>query len=214
MRGSGGSTTAADSCSPLATLPGSVAGALLVQHVPRTAFDGVMALVLASIGVVILIRPEPRTARQSGSPRTVVERGGHEWRYRVPMVRGTALSVLVGFLSSFLGIGGGVFHVPILVGLLGFPTHIATATSHFVLSIMSGGAVVTHALSGSYRVGRGLRRSIALAIGVAIGAQVRSTSLDPDQRRRDPAPARSRAAARRSTARARRVTVSSDARRR
>jgi hypothetical protein len=65
-----------------------------------------------------------------------------------------------------------VFHVPTLVAALGFPTHIATATSHFVLSLMSGAGVVTHAFQGSYRVGHGLRRSIALAIGVAAGAQV------------------------------------------
>ena len=81
-------------------------------------------------------------------------------------------SVGVGFASSFLGIGGGVFHVPILVTALGFPTHIATATSHFVLSLMSGAGVITHAFQGSYRIGNGLRRSLALALGVAVGAQV------------------------------------------
>lgn len=156
----------------LATLPGSVAGALLVAHVPRRAFDGVMAAVLALLGALIVIRPEPRRARAVGVERTILDASGHEWHYRVPMVRGTLLSVVVGFLSSFLGIGGGVFHVPILVSVLGFPTHIATATSHFVLAVMSGSAVVTHALQGSYRVGRGLRRSISLAIGVSVGAQV------------------------------------------
>jgi uncharacterized membrane protein YfcA len=36
---------------------------------------------------------------------------------------------------------------------------------------MSGAGVITHAFQGSYHVGHGLRRSVALALGVAIGAQ-------------------------------------------
>lgn len=155
-----------------ATLPGAVGGALVVQFVPRRVFDAVMAAALAAVAVLILVRGGRGGARQSGTPRTVVDRAGREWTYRVPLLRGAVYSVGVGFASSFLGIGGGVFHVPILVAALGFPTHVATATSHFVLSLMSGAGVVTHWLQGSYRVGLGLRRAVALAVGVAVGAQV------------------------------------------
>ena len=81
-------------------------------------------------------------------------------------------SVGVGFISSFLGIGGGVVHVPLLVTVLGFPTHVATATSHFVLAIMALVATVTHILSGSFHHGVGLRRAAALSVGVVFGAQL------------------------------------------
>jgi uncharacterized protein len=155
----------------IATLPGAVGGALLVRYVPRHVFDGLMAAALAAVAVVITVRGERPHAREVGASRIVVDRGGREWRYRVPEARGVLYSLAVGFASSFLGIGGGVFHVPILVTALGFPTHIATATSHFVLATMSGAGVITHAFQGSYRVGHGLRRSVALALGVAIGAQ-------------------------------------------
>jgi uncharacterized protein len=155
----------------IATLPGAVGGALLVRYVPRHVFDGLMAAALAAVAVVITVRGERPHARAVGASRIVVDRGGREWRYRVPEARGVLYSLAVGFASSFLGIGGGVFHVPILVTALGFPTHIATATSHFVLAMMSGAGVITHAFQGSYRVGHGLRRSVALALGVAIGAQ-------------------------------------------
>jgi uncharacterized membrane protein YfcA len=156
----------------LATLPGSIGGALLVTDVPRRAFDAVMAVSLAALAVWIGVRPIPRTGRDAGVERVVRERSGREWRYRVPLLRGVALSAGVGFLSSFLGIGGGVFHVPILVSLLGFPTHVATATSHFVLAVMSGSATVTHAATGAYRVGEGLRRTLAIGAGVVVGAQL------------------------------------------
>lgn len=156
-----------------ATLPGAVAGALTVDHVPRGAFDAIMAVALAAVAVWILVHGRsPREPRRQGTERVIADRSGREWRYRVPLARGALYSVAVGFLSSFLGIGGGVFHVPILVAGLGFPTHIATATSHFVLAQMSGAAVVTHVAQGSYGVGHGLRRSIVLGVGVAAGAQV------------------------------------------
>jgi uncharacterized membrane protein YfcA len=82
------------------------------------------------------------------------------------------LSLIVGFVSSFLGIGGGIIHVPLMIQALGFPVHIATATSHFVLAIMSGAASITHLVQGSYRVGHGLRRTLALSAGVVVGAQL------------------------------------------
>ena len=156
-----------------ATLPGAVGGALLVGHVPRRAFDAIMAVVLGSVAVWLSIYRRFDLHRTlGGSPRVLVDAGGREWRYAVPVGRGIGFSVAVGFLSSFLGIGGGIFHVPILVTLLGFPTHIATATSHFVLALMSGAGVVTHIAQGAYRTGHGLRRSLALSVGLAVGAQL------------------------------------------
>jgi uncharacterized membrane protein YfcA len=37
---------------------------------------------------------------------------------------------------------------------------------------MSGTAVITHAAQGSYSVGHGLRRSLVLAVSLAVGAQL------------------------------------------
>jgi uncharacterized protein len=91
---------------------------------------------------VILLRPhaERPHPREPTVAREVVDKLGVTYRYRVPLRRGMAHSTGAGFLSSFLGIGGGIVHVPLLVGVLGFPTHIATATSHFVL-VFSGALI-------------------------------------------------------------------------
>lgn len=159
----------------LAALPGSVAGALAVRYVPIRVFDAIMAAVLAAAAVtVIRLRPhaERPVPRGETRPRHLVDSEGVEYRYRVPVKRGIAYSVVVGFLSTFLGIGGGVLHVPLLVSTLGFPMHVATATSHFVLVFVSGTGTLTHLVSGVLGVGSGLRRAIALSVGVLPGAQV------------------------------------------
>lgn len=158
-----------------ATLPGSIAGALLVSHIPRQAFDIVMAVVLALLAVWLLVGSKPRASRptrRGHTHRVLVDASGGRHEYDVPLFPGVLLSLGIGFVSSFLGIGGGVIHVPVMSQLLGMPVHIATATSHFVLALMSGTATLTHLVQGTYGTGDGLRRSIALSIGVVVGAQL------------------------------------------
>jgi len=139
----------------LATLPGAVGGALVVGSVSRRVFADVMGSVLALLAVWLI--------------------AGERWPLPVPKNRlrtGALYSLGVGFLSSFLGIGGGVIHVPLLVRALGFPVHTATATSHFVLAIMAGAGTLTHVGLGSFAHGHGLRRTAALSAGVVAGAQL------------------------------------------
>jgi uncharacterized protein len=158
----------------VATVPGAVAGALLVSHVSRALFDPLMGAVLALLAAWLLFgerMPRARPTRHTVE-RELVDARGERYRYRVPLARGAVYSLGVGFVSSFLGIGGGVIHVPLLVRALGFPTHIATATSHFVLAIMAGTGTVTHLITGSFQHGHGLRRGAALSLGVVAGAQL------------------------------------------
>jgi len=157
------------------TLPGAVAGAVVVQFANRRFFDAVTALLLAGLAVWIVMSrtTEPSTVRRSGrSIRHLTDRDGKSYDYEVPLARGAIFSVGVGFVSAFLGIGGGVIHVPLMVGLFGFPVHIATATSHFILAIMSGASTLTHVALGSFMHGHGLRRAASLSIGVVAGAQL------------------------------------------
>jgi uncharacterized membrane protein YfcA len=159
----------------ISTLPGAIAGAVVVQFANRRFFDAVTALLLAGLAVWIVTSrtTEPRTASQSGrSIRRITDRDGKSYDYSVPVARGAIFSVGVGFISAFLGIGGGVIHVPLLVELLGFPVHIATATSHFILAIMSGTSSLTHVALGSFMQGHGLRRAASLSVGVVAGAQL------------------------------------------
>ena len=158
----------------LATLPGAIGGAVVVGSVSRQLFDGIMGAMLALLAVWLLVGerwPLPKPKRHL-ERRVLVDRAGETYAYAVPLRRGALYSLAVGFLSSFLGIGGGVIHVPLLVRALGFPTHIATATSHFVLAIMAGTGSLTHIALGSFAHRHGVRRALALSAGVVAGAQL------------------------------------------
>ena len=104
-----------------------------------------------------------------------MDAAGTRYSYAYSQPLGLAISGVVGFLSSLLGIGGGIIHVPAMVGLLHIPApstraRVPTATSHFVLSFtaLSGSAV--HALRGDFAGTGG--RVLPLAIGVIAGAQL------------------------------------------
>ena len=100
----------------------------------------------------------------------IVDSEGTVYRYRPRVAMGAAVSTVIGFVSSILGIGGGILHVPVMIYALSFPVHVATATSHFVLAILALTGVVTHAAGGS--LGAGLGRVLPLAAGVLVGAPV------------------------------------------
>ena len=70
--------------------------------------------------------------------------------------------------SLIFGIGGGVIHVPLMVYLLGFPVHVATATSHFVLACSAAFGVISHVWLGHVI----WTPAICISIGAAIGAQI------------------------------------------
>lgn len=155
-----------------ATVPGAILGAYTTALLPRRTFDLIFAVVLVAGALLLLWRPEVQSALGRGAfARRVTERDGtvHEFSYNPWLAVG--LSLVVGYVSSVLGIGGGIIHVPVLTAVLGFPVHIATATSHFALAVMAGTGTLTHIAAGAFHDG-GVRRTLALGVGVLVGAQV------------------------------------------
>ncbi|MGH7765059.1 MAG: sulfite exporter TauE/SafE family protein [Candidatus Dormibacteraceae bacterium] len=156
----------------IATLPGAVLGALAVSAIPRSAFEVIIGLILLTVGGYLAIRPQVRMPLLLAAPfvvqRAITDASGRTYSYRFNLALATLVSVGVGFLSSLLGIGGGIIHVPVLTTFFGFPEHVATATSHFVLMFMSGAATGTHALEGDYATT--LATTAALAVGALVGA--------------------------------------------
>ena len=75
---------------------------------------------------------------------------------------GISMNFLLGFFCGFLGIGGGVFQVPILLFILFYPTHIATATSHFVTLLTCMIALLPHIFLGNVMYGEAMWMGLAL----------------------------------------------------
>lgn len=157
-----------------ATLPGAVIGAIITSYIPRHIFDIILGILLLVIAVFLLLRPEQgalaRTSVHSGfTHRTIIDKAGETYHYAFNIWTGIILSFFVGFLSSLLGIGGGIIHVPALTSLLNFPIHIATATSHFILAIMALAGTIVHIIQGNLK--DGWLTALLIGAGVMAGAQ-------------------------------------------
>ncbi|MCK9518380.1 MAG: sulfite exporter TauE/SafE family protein [Dehalococcoidia bacterium] len=161
----------------LATLPGAVAGALVVAYIPRRTFDAIFGVTLVSIGLYLALRSGVQAIQRPVTGWGVVSRSigdisGPRFVYSYQLWKGLAISLGVGFLSSLLGIGGGVIHVPVMVTVLHFPVHIATATSQFVLSFMSAQGTAVHFWTGTLGWDEPLEQAVLLAVGAVPGAQL------------------------------------------
>lgn len=158
----------------LATLPGAVSGAFLTSYIPKRAFDLLLGFVLILIAAFLLLKPHYRNTQKVQQSRVLVHRNitdnhGQHYVYSFNIWIGIILSFVVGFLSSLLGIGGGIIHVPALTSLLNFPIHVATATSHLILAIMALAGTTVHILQG-HLTGQWFK-ILYIGLGVIIGAQ-------------------------------------------
>jgi uncharacterized membrane protein YfcA len=161
-----------------AALPGAIGGAFLVSSVPRALFDlmfgalllGLAVYTLWSAGRVAVMR-NPLRGRGIVTRIMPGDEEGATFEYSYNLWQGIIYSAGVGFISSLLGIGGGVVHVPVMITLLRFPVHVAVATSHFVLAISAASGSAVH-LSNGDLAGANLFRALLLSAGVIPGAQL------------------------------------------
>ena len=151
----------------LATLPGAVGGAYVTRSLSSRSFGQAFGVVLIVVAVFLFFG---RTAAPSAraDARQLVDASGGTHHYRVDVWKGVVVSLVVGVMSSVFGIGGGIIHVPFLIVVLGLPVHIATATSHFVLSISAFAGALTFLALGHVN----LPMFALMGVGVLLGAQM------------------------------------------
>ena len=160
------------------TLPGSILGSVFVGYIPRTVFDLLFGITLFGLSIYLLIRPFRADVDHNTSTlwniwpinRRISDQKGNTFTYSYDLVLACLLSFLIGIAASILGIGGGIIHVPVMINLLNFPVHLATATSHFVLALMGATASATHWIKGD--LDSGIHEILFLGKGVIVGPQV------------------------------------------
>lgn len=164
----------------LYTIPGAVLGVLTVQYIPQKVFNIVFGILLIALAGYLFYKNKNSAAQnivgaETGkglTHRELTDNSGNRYSYGYNQKHGIVISIFVGYLSPLLGIGGGIIHVPAMVNWLQFPVYVATATSHYILAVMSTVSVVVHAINGTYNDPAVIKMIGALAVGVIPGAQL------------------------------------------
>lgn len=146
----------------LAGLPGSMLGVILEHYVSRNLFEKIFGVVLTLYALFLLFR-KINVKHGTGV-------GAHSQLSRAFYIQGCLISFVVGFVASFLGLGGGVIHVPLLTHVMGFPVHLATGTSHLILAVTAWFATAVHLWHGDISLTDPMVWQ--LGGGAAVGAQL------------------------------------------
>lgn len=80
------------------------------------------------------------------------------------------VGLFTGLLAGMLGVGGGFIRMPMLVYVLGIPTHVAVGTDIFEIIFSAGYGTLTHAIKGNVDIIMALVMQAGAAIGAQIGA--------------------------------------------
>lgn len=106
-------------------------GAMITAKIDLRIFTGILSLViiLAAIRMLLSKKTEAEGMTVSSARR---------------IVGGGCIGVAIGFMAGLLGIGGGVFIVPLLIYVLKVPTKTAAATSIFIVVFSSFSGFVAH----------------------------------------------------------------------
>lgn len=161
-----------------ATVPSAFIGGQVAQYFGSSAFKFVFGALLIAVAIFLNLRPDPAKAKALADPdkplppgfvrRTMTDAKGNTVEYAFNLRNGVIFCFAIGFMASILGVGGGIFLVPAMVFLFGFPAHYAAATSSFVLIFTAFSGIIPHTIAGHVVWIPG----IAMAIGGIAGAQV------------------------------------------
>ena len=171
-----------------AAIPGSVIAPFVLKKVLEGlpgVFDAMFGLLLVILAVRIATQQfdsgrqsrlgRARARRRSFiNPQTLHRRritaeSGETYRYRLNERWAVLINFVLGFISSFFGVGGGFLRTPILVYAFGFPVQVAVATSIFALSFYTTAGAATHAFIGNIEW---FPTFIFAGIGLVTGGQI------------------------------------------
>lgn len=171
-----------------AAIPGSV----LAPFALKRALEGLPGIFDALFGILLVALALRMVTQQFGSRRRspiararsrqrsfvnpnslrrrrITAESGETYRYRLHEIWAVFINFVLGFISSFFGVGGGFLRTPILVYAFGFPVQVAVATSIFALSFYTAAGAATHAVIGNIEW---FPTFIIGGIGLVAGGQV------------------------------------------
>lgn len=154
------------------TLPGAWLGRELIAGLTPRAFAFSFAALLSATAVYIaFVKLRKGEGLARGTPREIVDSDGQHHRYQANLTLGFAASLVVGFVASLFGVGGGLLLVPFMVIVFGAPTIVATSIAQFIF-IFTSAAGLAVAVAYGQMSPQGTAAILTLGPGVVVGAQI------------------------------------------
>ena len=144
----------------LASTIGAPVGAYFTQFTPVETLLGILSIILALAG-----------ARMMFSSAGEIEDHSKTVNQKERLIIGVGLGFIIGIAAGLLGIGGGVFIVPLLIAL-GYRTKRASATSGFIVVFSSFSGFLGHISTGHLDMTLMTYTASAAFIGGQVGSHL------------------------------------------
>ncbi|NOZ00301.1 MAG: sulfite exporter TauE/SafE family protein [Deltaproteobacteria bacterium] len=172
-----------------ATVLGALGGVLFGRIAGGRAITAVFAGVLVFAAWAMLRRhrdkPVPPGAggrledRLNLSGRYLDGSAGREVRYGVMRLAiGAPAMITAGLVSGMLGVGGGIFQVPIMDVVMSMPIKAATATSNFMMGITAAAGAVAFFAMGEIEPLIAAPVTVGVFLGATLGSHVMPRTAD------------------------------------
>jgi uncharacterized membrane protein YfcA len=157
---------------PIAII-GSLTGGYIAQFINDVLLKIIFVIILI-ISTLLMLHPATKEGKHKGFVPQVFswKRKFQENEYTVSLGFLFPLVFIISFIASMLGVGGGVFLIPVLIILFGIPTRIAVGLSSAYIGISSFAGLTGQLIGGNHL---NLVIAIPFAIAAIIGARIGAT---------------------------------------
>src|SRR5699024_407513 len=153
----------------LSAFPGSILGVWLLQAYSIEYFHLIFSIILVGIGTFLFYK-NSLFGKKASIKQNTNATAKHSKKYSTLFF--LPLGLIIGVLSSYLGIGGGWLLVPILVYLYKIPVHYAVPTAIASLCLYSSVGVVSHLYYNNIDWITVLSGGVGVIIGASVGVRL------------------------------------------
>lgn len=157
---------------------------------PDWLIMAVAAVIIAYSAVTMLSKAIKSPKRAGGSEKGHVDGSGKNearpsteeaperafaasFRFTPALIAKTAaIGIFAGFMSGYVGVGGGFVMVPLFISLLGVPMKLASGTSLTAVCILAVPGVIEQALLGNVDFAIGIAMAVGSIPGAIVGANL------------------------------------------
>lgn len=152
------------------TASGAFLGGYFSSYFSEDLLQTLFSLFLIASGSVIIFKKENRKKQAEKKQWYHIVIYDKSTPITVNMLIAAPASIVAGCLAGLLGVGGGLFKLPLMISLLGIPLHIAVASSAVMVGITGGTGFIGRAMTLGFDWRIGLAMGLAILIGARIGA--------------------------------------------
>ena len=131
----------------VAAVPGSVLAPFVLDAMPANTFRTLFGVMLLALAFHMFFRRGKSEDDRDYSENEIHSFNGTTFIYKFNESMAVTFNLILGFVSSFFGTGGGFLRTPILVSAFSFPVKVAVATSIFSLSFYATIGAAAHAFN-------------------------------------------------------------------